>query len=30
VIVLTQRLWESPQPPTVHGDIQAAVYAALA
>lgn len=28
-IVLTQRLWESPQPPAVHTDIQAAAYAAL-
>jgi CubicO group peptidase (beta-lactamase class C family) len=30
VIVLTQRMWESPQPPQVHRDIQAAAYAALA
>jgi CubicO group peptidase (beta-lactamase class C family) len=30
VIVLTQRMWESPDPPPVHGDIQAAVYGALA
>ena len=30
VIVLTQRLFESPQPPQVHTDIQAAAYAALA
>ena len=30
VIVLTQRLWESPQPPAVHIDLQAAAYAALA
>ncbi len=29
VIVLTQRLWESPQPPAVHTDLQAAAYAAL-
>jgi CubicO group peptidase (beta-lactamase class C family) len=29
VIVLTQRLWESPQLPQVHRDIQAAAYAAL-
>jgi CubicO group peptidase (beta-lactamase class C family) len=29
VIVLTQRLWESPQPPPVHTEIQAAAYAAL-
>jgi CubicO group peptidase (beta-lactamase class C family) len=29
VIVLTQRQWESPQPPQVHLDIQAAAYAAL-
>ena len=28
VIVLTQRLWESPQPPAVHTDLQAAAYAA--
>jgi CubicO group peptidase (beta-lactamase class C family) len=30
VIVLTQRMWESPQPTAVHRDIQAAAYAALA
>jgi len=30
VIVLTQRMFESPDPPTVHRDIQAAAYAALA
>ena len=29
VIVLTQRLWDSPQLPTVHRDIQAAAYAAV-
>jgi CubicO group peptidase (beta-lactamase class C family) len=29
MIVLTQRMWESPQPPQVHRDIQAAAYAAL-
>lgn len=29
VIVLTQRLWESAQPPPVHTEIQAAAYAAL-
>ena len=29
VIVLTQRLWESPALPEVHRDIQAAAYAAL-
>ncbi len=29
VIVLTQRLWESPALPQVHRDIQAAAYAAL-
>lgn len=29
VIVLTQRLWDSPQPPAVHTDIQAAAYAAM-
>jgi CubicO group peptidase (beta-lactamase class C family) len=29
VIVLTQRLWDSPQPPPVHPEIQAAAYAAL-
>lgn len=28
VIVLTQRLWDSAQPPTVHTDLQAAAYAA--
>jgi len=30
VIVLTQRMWESSQPPTVHTAIQAAAYQALA
>ena len=30
VIVLTQRMWESPQQPPVHRDIRAAAYAALA
>jgi CubicO group peptidase (beta-lactamase class C family) len=30
VIVLTQRMFESPAPPQVHRDIQAAAYAALA
>jgi CubicO group peptidase (beta-lactamase class C family) len=30
VIVLTQRLFESPEPPQVHKDIQAAAYAAIA
>jgi CubicO group peptidase (beta-lactamase class C family) len=30
VIVLTQRMFESPDPPPVHRDIQAAAYAALA
>ncbi len=30
VIVLTQRMFESPEPPLVHRDIQAAAYAALA
>ncbi len=29
VIVLTQRLWDSPQPPAVHADLQAAAYATL-
>lgn len=29
VIVLTQRLWESAQPPAVHTDLQAAAYKAL-
>lgn len=29
VIVLTQRLWEAPQPPAVHTELQAAAYAAL-
>lgn len=29
VIVATQRLWESAQPPRVHTDLQAAAYAAL-
>jgi len=30
VIVLTQRLWETSQPPAVHDDLQDAAYAALA
>jgi len=30
VIVLTQRLFDSPAPPAIHGEIQAAAYAALA
>jgi CubicO group peptidase (beta-lactamase class C family) len=30
VIVLTQRMFESPDPPQVHRDIQAAAYAAIA
>src|ERR1019366_4083030 len=30
VIVLTQRMFESPEAPNVHRDIQAAAYAALA
>jgi CubicO group peptidase (beta-lactamase class C family) len=30
VIVLTQRMFEGPEPPQVHRDIQAAAYAALA
>lgn len=29
IIVLTQRMFESPDPPQVHRDIQAAAYAAL-
>jgi CubicO group peptidase (beta-lactamase class C family) len=29
VIVLTRRLWESPQPPAVHTSVQAAAYSAL-
>jgi CubicO group peptidase (beta-lactamase class C family) len=29
VIVLSQRLWEAPQPPAVHTELQAAAYAAL-
>jgi CubicO group peptidase (beta-lactamase class C family) len=29
VIVLTQRMFESPEPPQVHKDVQAAAYAAL-
>jgi CubicO group peptidase (beta-lactamase class C family) len=29
VIVLTQRLWDAPQPPPVHTEIQEAAYAAL-
>jgi CubicO group peptidase (beta-lactamase class C family) len=29
VIVLTQRMWASPEPPAVHRDITAAAYAAL-
>jgi len=30
VIVLTQRMWETSQPPAVHREVQAAAYAALA
>src|SRR5207237_3003974 len=30
VIVLTQRMFESPEPPQVHPDIQQAAYAAFA
>jgi hypothetical protein len=30
VIVLTQRMFESPQPPAVHSDIQDAAYSAVA
>jgi CubicO group peptidase (beta-lactamase class C family) len=30
VIVLTQRMFESPEPPQVHRDIRSAAYAALA
>ncbi len=30
VVVLTQRMFETSEPPPVHGDIQAAAYAALA
>lgn len=29
VIVLTQRMWETSQPPAVHGELQDAAYAAL-
>lgn len=29
VIVLTQQVWETAQPPAVHTDLQAAAYAAL-
>jgi CubicO group peptidase (beta-lactamase class C family) len=29
VVVLTQRMWETSDPPPVHGDIQAAAYSAL-
>jgi hypothetical protein len=29
VIVLTQRLFESPEPPQLHRDIRSAAYAAL-
>jgi CubicO group peptidase (beta-lactamase class C family) len=29
VIMLTQRLWDSPQSPPVHTELQAAAYAAL-
>jgi CubicO group peptidase (beta-lactamase class C family) len=29
VIVLTQRLWQTPQPPAVHDELQDAAYAAL-
>jgi hypothetical protein len=28
VIVMTQRMWEISDPPPVHGDTQAAAYAA--
>jgi CubicO group peptidase (beta-lactamase class C family) len=30
VIVLTQRMWSTAVPPAVHGDLEAAAYAALA
>ena len=30
VVALTQRMWETSTPPPVHGDVQAAAYAALA
>jgi hypothetical protein len=30
VIVLTQRLWETPTPPAVHDDLQDAAYGAIA
>jgi CubicO group peptidase (beta-lactamase class C family) len=30
VIVVTQRMFESPQPPPVHRELQAAAYGALA
>ena len=30
VIVMTQRVWDSPQPPAVHGDLQDAAYRAIA
>lgn len=30
VVVLTQRVWESAEPPAVHGDLQEAAYAAIA
>jgi len=29
VIVLTQRVWDSPQPPAVHDELQGAAYAAI-
>jgi CubicO group peptidase (beta-lactamase class C family) len=29
VIVLTQRVWETEQPPAVHADLQDAAYGAL-
>ncbi|MFZ0168765.1 MAG: serine hydrolase domain-containing protein [Candidatus Dormiibacterota bacterium] len=29
VVVLTQRVWQSPQPPAVHGELQDAAYAAV-
>ena len=30
VIVLTQRVWETSQPPAVHNDLQDAAYSAIA
>jgi hypothetical protein len=30
MIVVTQRMFETPEPPQVHRDIRAAAYAALA